>query len=82
MISSDEIKWCHEEHALMFNLDREPLFSGQPMLLEDLNEEDAERLDTENLSILSIDQVRESLPNVERQLSTPVSYTHLRAHET
>ncbi|MED5291115.1 MAG: DUF2203 family protein, partial [Candidatus Thermoplasmatota archaeon] len=54
----------------MFNLDREPLFSGQPMSLEDLNEEDAERLDIENLSILSIDQVRESLPNVERQLST------------
>ena len=54
----------------MFNLDREPLFSGQPMQLEDLNEEDAERLDIDNLSILSIDQVRESLPNVERQLST------------
>ena len=54
----------------MFNLDREPLFSGQPMQLEDLNEEDAGRLDIDNLSILSIDQVRESLPNVVRQLST------------
>ena len=54
----------------MFNLDREPLFSGQPMLLEDLNEEEVQRLDVENLSVLSIDQVRETLPDVERQLST------------
>ena len=54
----------------MFNLDREPLFSGQPMLLEDLNEDDFDRLDLENLSILSIEQVRESLPFVERQLAT------------
>ena len=54
----------------MFNLDREPLFSGQPMLLEDLSEDDFDRLDLENLSILSIEQVRESLPFVERQLAT------------
>ena len=54
----------------MFNLDREPLFSGQPMLLEDLNEEEVQRLDVENLSVLSIDQVRKTLPDVERQLST------------
>ena len=54
----------------MFNLDREPLFSGQPMLLEDLNQEEIERLDLDNLSVLSIEQVRKSLPDVERQLST------------
>ena len=54
----------------MFNLDREPLFSGQPMLLEDLDENEIERLDMDNLSVLSIDQVRETLPDVERQLST------------
>ena len=40
------------------------------MLLEDLNEEEVHRLDVENLSVLSIDQVRETLPDVERQLST------------
>ena len=40
------------------------------MLLEDLNEEEVQRLDVENLSVLSIDQVRETLPDVERQLST------------
>ena len=40
------------------------------MLLEDLSEGDFDRLDLENLSILSIEQVRESLPFVERQLAT------------
>ena len=54
----------------MFNFDRESQFSGQPMLLEDLNQEDIERLDIENLRVLSIEQVRESLPQVKRQLST------------
>ena len=54
----------------MFNLDREPLFSGQPMMLEDLNQDDVDRLNIENLSVRSIDQVRDSLPFVERQLST------------
>ena len=54
----------------MFNLDREPLFSGQPMLLEDLNEEEVQRLDVENLSVLSIDQVREHF------LMSNASYQH------
>ena len=67
---SDEIKGCQEKHDIMFNLDREPLFSGQPMMLEDLHHDEHERLDIENLSILSIEQVRDSLVYVERLLST------------
>ena len=67
---SDEIKGCQEKHDIMFNLDREPLFSGQPMMLEDLHHDEHERLDIENLSILSIEQVRDSLAYVERLLST------------
>ena len=67
---SDEIKGCQEKHDIMFNLDREPLFSGQPMMLEDLHQDGHERLDIENLSILSIEQARESLTYVERLLST------------
>ena len=54
----------------MFNLDREPLFSGQPMMLEDLDHDLLERYDIENMLVLSIDQVRESLPQIERQLAT------------
>ena len=67
---SDEIKGCQEKHDIMFNLDREPLFSGQPMMLEDLHHDEHKRLDIENLSILSIEQVRDSLTYVERLLST------------
>ena len=63
---SDEIKGCQEKHDIMFNLDREPLFSGQPMMLEDLHHDEHERLDIENLSILSIEQVRDSMTYVER----------------
>ena len=52
---SDEIKWCQEKHDIMFNLDREPLFSGQPMMLEDLHHDE---------------HARDSFAYVERLLST------------
>ena len=54
----------------MFNLDRGPLFSGQPMSFEDLSEEELELEGLENMHILTVDEVREGLPRVARELAT------------
>ena len=54
----------------MFNLDREPLFSGQPMSFEDLLEEELQLEGLENMHILTVEEVREGLSRVERELAT------------
>jgi hypothetical protein len=54
----------------MFNLDREPLFSGQPMAFEDLFEEELQLEGLENMHILTVEEVREGLSRVERELAT------------
>ena len=45
----------------MFNLDREPLFSGQPMSFEELLEEELQLEGLENRRILTVEEVREGL---------------------
>jgi hypothetical protein len=54
----------------MFNLDREPLFSGQPMSFEDLLEEELQLEGLENMHILTVEEVREGLSRVARELAT------------
>ena len=54
----------------MFNLDREPLFSGQPMSFEDLLEEELQLEGLENMHILTVEEVREGLSRVGRELAT------------
>lgn len=54
----------------MFNLDHEPLFSGQPMSFEDLFEEELQLEGLENMRILTVEEVREGLSRVERELAT------------